>query len=306
MTKSNKKISVYQLFCLMIFTRLSAEIVFPNRVSYNSFESLVTLLISELVQFVLALPVIVYSFKGEDFYRAIYRKNRFFGWLFGIGAALILLGAAIMTLFYSSEFTIKNLLIGGFMWVIFVLAAIFAVYAAIMGTEALARAGAIFLVGAAIVTLTVILSDIPYMRFTTLEFSLSGDMELYFKELIQGMKRGADYLIFAALLPYVNKKTSASAGKCGLLYGLFSVLFTAIICAVSSVVLRELYSVSEYPFIAAASLSDIVFFKRLDGAAAAIWALGAVFRAGVMLLSAVMILRKVYEASQVRRKGEAG
>ncbi len=306
MIESNKKISAYQLFCLLILTRLSAEIVFPSTVTSDGVGSITALIISELVMFALALPVIVYSFKGEDFWGAICRKNRFLGWIVAAAAAVIALGSALLTLFYSAEFSVKHLLIGGSMWLLFVIAVIFAIFTAIMGTEAVARSAAIFLAGAAAVTVTVILADIPYMKLTASEVMFSGKLDIFMYEVGRRLMRGGDYLIFSALLPYVNRQTTASAGKCGLLFGLFSALFTVILCVASCLVLRELYGVSEYPFIAAASLSDIAFFKRLDGVAAAIWALCAVFRGGVLLLSAAQILQKVYDASKNKRKESAG
>lgn len=302
MNESNKKISPYQLFCLLLLTRLSAEIVFPSVVTSNAVGSITALVISELMMFVLALPVIVYSFKGEDFWGAICRKNRFIGWLFALSATVLLLSASLSTLFYTAEFSVKHLLTGGSMWLLFVIAVIFAIYTAVMGPEAAARSSAIFLVGGTLVTVIVILADIPYMRITTSDMVFGGEFDIFLEEVGRRLTRGGDYLIFSALLPYVNKQTSASAGKCGLFFGLFSALSTVLLCVVSCLVLRELYEVSEYPFIAAASLSDIAFFKRLDGVTAAIWALGAVFRGGVLLLSASRILEKVYSASRSRRK----
>ncbi len=302
MIESNKKISAYQLFCLLILTRLSAEIVFPSTVTSDAVGSIAALIISELVMFVLALPVIMYSFRGEDFWGAICRKNRFIGWIVAIAAAVIALGAGLLTLFYSAEFSVKHLVIGGSMWLLFVIGVIFAIFTAIMGAEASARSAAIFLVGGALVTIMVILADIPYMKLTASEVMFSGKLDIFMDEVGKRLMRGGDYLIFSAMLPYVNKQTTASAGKCGLLFALFSALFTVILCVVSCLVLRELYGVSEYPFIAAASLSDIAFFKRLDGAAAAIWGLCAVFRGGVLLLSAVQILEKVYGASKNKRQ----
>lgn len=302
MIESNKKISVSQLFCILILTRLSAEIVYPNMPSNNAIWSMVSLVISEIAMFVLALPFIVYSFRGEDFWGAIYRKNRFFGWVFALGAAAVLVGAALLTLFYSVEFALKNLLIGGSLLVLFITSAIFAVYAAIMGVESLARAGVIFLVGAVLVTVTVILADIPYMEISTSEITFDGGFGIGLDETVWRFMRGGDYLIFSALLPFVNRKNNNSAGKCGLLFGLFSTVATVLLCVVCILVLREMYGICEYPFIAAASLSDIAFFKRLDGVAAAIWVLAAVFRSGVMLLSAWKVIERVYAASTNRRK----
>lgn len=293
MFKRNK-ISASQLFCLLIMSRLSAEIVFPRTASAAAVEAISALVITELIRFALALPLIVYSFNGDNIHGAVCRKNRFFGWAGGIIAALLLLGASLRTLFYTSEFTVKNLLIGGAMGAIFIISVILSVYAAAMGTEALARAGVIVLIAAALITVTVILADIPYMRPTAI--TGGGDFDEFLDELIERFLRGGDYLIFAALLPYVDRKTRFSAGKSVLLFALFATLISVILCVVNCLVLREMYGLSEYPFVAAASLSDIAFFKRLDGAAAAIWMLCAVFRGGLMLLAAGKTISEVYHA----------
>lgn len=290
------RISASQLFCILMLSRLSAEIVYPRTQSGAAVEAISALVISELARFALALPLIVYSFKGVNIHRSVTRKNRFFGWCGGLFVAALLVGASFRTLFYTAEFTVKSLLIGGVMWSVFLISTVFAVYAAVMGAEALARAGAIFLAAAGLITAVVILADIPYMKISAV--TGGGDFDEFLGELTERFLRGGDYLIFAALLPYVNKKNSASSGKCALMFGLFSTLTAAGICIVNCLVLRELYGQSRYPFIAAASLADIAFFKRLDGAAAAVWMLCAVFRSGVMLLAAGKTLSEVWNAAR--------
>ncbi|MDE7195272.1 MAG: hypothetical protein K2O14_15080, partial [Oscillospiraceae bacterium] len=53
---------------------------------------------------------------------------------------------------------------------------------------------------------------------------------------------------------------------------------------------REFYGMTEYPFYAAASLSDIALLKRLDGFGAALWALCAAFRTGLMMFAAWSVI----------------
>lgn len=303
MTFEKNRISAPQLFCMLMLSRLSAEIVYPRTQSGAAVEAISALVISELVRFALALPLIVYSFKGSDIHGAVTRGNRFFGWCGGLFSAALLTCAAFGTLLYTSEFTVKNLLIGGAMWSVFIISAVFAVYAAVMGTEALARAGAIFIVAAVLITAVVILADIPYMKVNAVVGG--GSFDDFLGELGNRIMRGGDYLIFAALLPYVNRRNSASSGKCVLMFALFSVLSAVLITVVNCLVLRELYGQTGYPFIAAASLSDIAFFKRLDAAAAAMWMLCAVFRSGVMLLAAWKTLLAVRSASR-RAPGRNG
>lgn len=305
----NKKISASQLFCLLLLSRLSVEIVFPRTSSAAAVEEISAVVISELLRFALALPLIVYSFNGDNVHAAVFRKNRFFGWLGALFASLLLVGASVRNLFYASVFTVKNLLIGSTMWIIFITSVVFAVYAAVMGVEAIARAGAVVLMAAAAITVAVMLADIPYMRpeaVININGVSSGGFDDFLNELVERFLRGGDYLIFAALLPYVEKKTKNSAGKCVLLFALFSTLFSVMICVVNCLVLREMYGLCEYPFIAAASLSDVAFFKRLDGAAASVWVLCIVFRSGAMLLAAGKAISDVYRAKSCKPAYENG
>ncbi len=305
MLKENS-ISPSQLFCMLFLCRLSAEIVYPRTAAGTAWEGVIALVIAELVRFVLALPVIIYSFKGTNVHRAVYKKNRFFGWCGALFAALLLVAAALRTLFNSSQFAVKNLLNGGTMWIIFAISAIFAVYAAITGVEALARSGAIFLIAAALITLAVILADIPYMQ--TDGFSARGDFSALLGDTFERVIRGGDYLIFAALLPYVSKKNKSSSGKTALWFAAASLLGGLLITVTSCLILRDMYGLCEFPHIAAASLADIAFFKRLDGASAAVWTLCAAFRSGVMLFAAGSAVVEVYRAghSQTAKKIQRG
>lgn len=306
MTENYPKISTSQLFCVLMLSRLSAEIVYPRTVSATPIEAVTAIVISEVIRFLVALPLIVYSYKGNNIHRAVYNKNRFLGWTGAIFAAVLLLGASLRTLFNLSQFSVRNLVPNGALWLIFALAAAFAVCTAVMGTEALARSGAIFLAAAAIITITVMLADFPFINRNSFEsFSRLGDNSSLIPDIIERAMRGGEYLIFAALLPYVSTKHHSGLGRTAVLFTLFSALAVLLICCMNCLVLREMYGQVEFPFLSAASLSDISLFKRLDGLAAAMWALCAAFRSGVMLLCAENALIEVYRAGHSPKKEAA-
>lgn len=306
MFKEYPKISTSQLFCMLLVSRLSSEIVYPRTASGTPLEAILALIISEAVRFMLALPLIIYSFGGSNIHRSVYNRNKAFGWLGAVFAALLLAAAALRTMFNLSQFAVKSLLPGGVMWIVFALAAIFAVYSALMGTEALARAGAIFLIAAAVVTITVAVADIPFINARSFDslFDYGGGSSLI-RDIIERVMRGGDYLIFAAMLPYVSHERKSELGRTAVLFGLCSTVAALIICGVNCLVLREMYGQTEYPFLATASLSDISLFKRLDGFAAAIWSLCAAYRSGVLLLSAEHALVEVYRAGHSPNKEAA-
>ena len=307
MFKEYPKISYSQLFCMLLVSRLSSEIVYPRTSSGTALEAVFALVISEIVRFLLALPLIIYSFNGCNIHRSVYNKNKVLGWLGAVFAALLLIAAALRTMFNLSQFAVKSLLPGGVMWIVFALAAIFAVYSAFMGTEALARAGAVFLIAAAVVTLTVMLADIPFINIRSFDsFRDMGDSSSLLSDIIERVMRGGDYLIFAAMLPYVSRNRKSELGRTAILFAIFSTIAALLICAFNCLVLRGLYGQTEYPFLASASLSDISLFKRLDGFAAAVWSLCAAFRCGVLLLSAENALIEVYKAGHSQKKEAAG
>lgn len=295
MTSTEKmlpQISAAQLFCMLMLSRLSAEIAFPLSGTGYGGETLIALVIAEVIRFLLALPLIIYSAKGNNFYRAAYKKNKFIGWASAVIAFLLLAGAAIKSLFHTAVFAQRSLLPKGSPIVLALIVAGFALYAAIMGAEALARSGTLFLVAAAIVTAAVMLADIPYMKFEAMDFPRSQYSGLI-GDITERLLRGGDYLIFAALLPFVApKKEKRKLNACGasLFFALFSTLAGVLLCAFYCLTLREFYGMTEYPFYAAASLSDIALLKRLDGFGAALWALCAAFRTGLMLFAAWSVL----------------
>ena len=291
MQENSHKISAAQLFCILLLMRISAELVYPTSGGFGG-TGLAAALTAEVIRFVVALPVLIYSFKGRAFYYAIWRRNRFWGWASATGAAALLGGFTARTVIYSADFAQRILLTNTPKILLALLLVGFAVYAAVRGAEAIARAGALFLAAAAVITLLVILADIPYMQFDReLPDWTTG---LFITDLIERLTRSGEYLVFAALLPYVresgNAKSGTRSGAAGLWYALGSVLSAVLLCVFFGAVLGEYQSMTEYPLAAAASLSDIVLFKRLDGIASAVWLLAAAFRCGVMLFSLVSIL----------------
>lgn len=298
MVKQYPKISTSQLFCILLLSKLSTEIVYPNTVSAAALETILAVVISEVVRFLIALPLIIYSFNGNNIHRAVYNKNKALGWAGAVFATLLLFAAALRTMLDLSQFAVKNILPGGAGWLLFTLAAAFAVYSAVAGLEALARSGVLFLIAAAIVTLAVMLADIPYINRYSFESLISaGDGSTLFGNIMERIMRGGDYLVFAALLPYVSRNRKSALGKTAVLFAVFSLLATLLITVMNCLVLREIYGQTEFPFLAAASLADISLFKRLDGFAAAVWSLSAAFRSGVMLLAAGCALAEVHRAS---------
>ena len=305
MTEKQVKISPQQLFCVLLLSRLSAEIVYPRTSAGTASESVIALLISEAVWFLLALPLIIYSFGGSNFHRSVYRRNKFFGWAGAIAAALLLVFAAAHTLYSTSLFAVKSIQTGGAMWLIFVIAAAFALYAASMGVEALSRTSGIILIGAAAVTIAVMLCSIPQINSESFAaMTENGSFDSLVGDIINRLTRGGDYLIFAALLPYVRTEKNTTRARCVLLFTLVSVAGSIAVTVVNCLVLRQLYGLCEYPILAVASLSDIAIFKRLDGITAAFWSLAAALRGGIMLLSARCAPIEVYRAGHCENSEE--
>lgn len=298
--QNSHKISAAQLFCIMLLMRLTSELVFPSDIGFGG-TGLASALTAEVIRFVLALPVLIYSFKGRAFYTAIWRKNRFFGWVTALGAAFFLGAFAARTLTHASEFVQRILLNNAPALLLAALMLGFGVYAAVKGAEALARAGVLFLVAASVILLTVMIADIPYMRFDRKlpEWTAAS----FLTDLISRLTRSGEYLVFAALLPYVRDggkaRSGTRSGTVGLWSFLAGVVVAGLLCVFFGAVLGEYQGMSEYPVAAAASLADIVLFRRLDGLTCAVWALAAAFRVGMMIFAAFSILGECREGREI-------
>ncbi len=294
-------ISRSQLFCILLLSRLSAEIVFPYSSDFSG-TGLVALLVSEGVRFLLALPILIYSLGGRDFYGAILHKSKALGVASGLIAALIIAMFFARTVLYTAEFAQRTLLGGMSGAVLLAILLIFAVYAAKNGAEGICRAGVLVLITAAIVTATVMLADNPHIR---LRSAVGADFgESFVRSLIVRFMCGGEYPVLAVLLPYVRPKNENShgIGGTGFLFVLCSIVGTVLINLFSMGVLGEFYAIAEYPLIASAQLSDIALFKRLDGFAGAVWALAAAVRGGLLLFSTYAVIRAVLP--QKRKAGE--
>lgn len=101
MQDNSHKISAAQLFCILLLMRISSEMVYPSRGGFGG-TGLAAAFTAEVIRFVVALPLIVYSFKGRAFYAAIWRRNRFWGWASAVGAAFLLGGFTARTVVYLS------------------------------------------------------------------------------------------------------------------------------------------------------------------------------------------------------------
>ncbi len=292
MTHDNH-ISQSQLFCVLLMSRISAEIVYPHG-GGTAPESIIAVIIAEIIRFALALPVIIYSFKGNGLYGAILKKNSFLGWAAAVMSSLMLLGYCISASRSTAEFARQNVIPGTNIAAIYIILAAFVIFAAYIGIEGMARAGVLFLIGAAVITVTVVLADIPYMEWDR-NFSLDNSDNLL-TIITARLFGGGEYLLFAALLPYVRfEKKKIGGGKPVLFFALTGCLVSVLLCGFYSAVLGEFYTLTEYPFTAAASLSDISLFKRLDGASSAIWSLCAALRCGLFLFGAYAAVMQVFK-----------
>jgi hypothetical protein len=301
---SRAGISSWQLLCLLLLSHFAAEFVSAQSGSGLTGGAVIAEIAAEAIRFALALPVIIYSFKGNDFYGAARRKSRVIGAVTSFGAVLLLASAAVKTLSETSKFAARNLLPKQSPWLIAVILAAFAVYAAYTGAEAIARSGAILLIAAGIAVAFTVIADIPYMKIPRFGQEYDG----FFGELVRRLLCGGDYLIFAALLPYVKPAKRLSAGLCGVMYALFGALASTLLTGACLLTLGEFFGLAEYPLTAAASLADIAVFKRLDGLLSAVLALCAALRAGLLLFCAWSVLREfaaAFKRSKVTKSAKA-
>ena len=109
-SENSHKISAAQLFCILLLMRVSSELAYPSKGGFGG-SGLAAALTAEAVRFLIALPVLIYACKGGGFYAAVWRKNRFLGWVTAVGAALLLAGFVVRTAVYASGFVRRNMLL---------------------------------------------------------------------------------------------------------------------------------------------------------------------------------------------------
>ncbi len=288
------KISGWQLFSVLLLCSLGGELVFPFLGGYSG-EELLAVVIAAALRFVVAFPIIIYSFCRGSMYRDICGKSRILGWLAALVAATMLIGYAALTLANAAEYVQRNMLTHHSEWLLIALLAAFALYCAMSGAEGFSRAAVMILVLLLLLTVIVVLTDIPHMQWDRAAPSESSGGLL--NSVIKRLLSGGEYLAFAALLPHVSrnsdKHSPLAAGKAALFYALCGTLIGVGQYVFYSAVLGELYTLTEYPFTAAAQLADAVIIKRMDGIACAVAALCAAIKCGVFGYCAVSVFREI-------------
>ena len=283
-------ISSYQLLCVLLLSRIAAELTFPVAGGYDA-TTLAAAALAEVIRFAAALPVLLYSIKGSSFYAAIARKSRIGGWIIGLAVALMVAVFAVNSAIFTAEFAQRTVLSGMSGAVSALLITAFAIYAAVKGAEAIARSSVLILAGAAVITLISVVAATPHMRELTISPEIGTD---FFSQVYGRLSRGSEYLIFSALLPHIRREKNAlsPAGSVVAFCGI-SMACVLLIQLFGMAVLGEFYALAEYPFTAAAQLSDIALFKRLDGFTAAVWAAAGAMRCAVYLYAEYAIIAAV-------------
>lgn len=271
-------ISRYQLFCIMLISRISSVIVCPSTGGFG-FGDIAAAATAELIWLLLSLPVLIYSYNGSSFFAAAKKKLRAFGYVIAFAAAFAMSYIAVRNIIFTGEFAQRTVMGGMSGAVLSVLLGAFAVYSAFKGSEAIARSASLFLAATAVVTVVIIIADIPSIRLRDIP-AAKPDID-FFTDVWEHFQRGGEYLIFAALLPYTKKCTGSTA----LVYAASSVIGIALISLFGMSVLGEFSSITEYHFASAAQLADIALFKRLDGLCAAVWSLASGLKSAALLFS---------------------
>ena len=291
-------ISSSQLLCVLLLSRTAAELTFPAVGGYDG-TTIAAAALAEIIRFVAALPVLLYSIKGSSFYGAIARKSRIGGWIIGFAVAFVVALFAVNSAIFTAEFAQRTVLSGMSGAVSALLIAAFAIYAAVKGAEALARTSVLILAGAALITVIAVIAAAPHMRELTVSPDIGTD---FFSQVSGRLSRGSEYLIFSALLPHIKReKHTLSPGGSVIYFCVISMACVLLIQLFGMAVLGEFYPLAEYPFTAAAQLSDIALFKRLDGFTAAVWAAAGAMRCAVYLYAVYAIISAVRKATKGAR-----
>lgn len=291
-------ISRYQLFCIMLLSRISSVIVCPSTGGFG-FGDISAAATAELIWLLISLPVLIYSYNGNAFFTAIRKKLRFFGCVIAFAAAFAMSYIAVRNVIFTGEFAQRTVMGGMSGAVLAILLGIFSVYSALKSSEAIARSASLFLTAAAVVTVVIIIADIPSIRLRDIPAAQLD--ESFPDDVWEHFQRGGEYLIFAALLPY----TKQCSGGTALIYTASSIIVTTLLSLFGLSVLGEFSSITEYPFASAAQLADIALFKRLDGLCAAVWSLASGMKSGALLFSSYAAINAVLPSKDISSERSA-
>ena len=275
----NDKIGWGQLGIVLTLSRIFSEAAnFPSDDINYGMQRFTVIVLSYLLLIVVLIPVFL----------LVRREGAVFSlsdkWAAGI-VILYLILAAVSTCTRLQFYASSTIFDAAPPWLIIISVAAVCLYGIFKGLPAVLRTGVIVGAGFLVLLLTVIIGISDDITLSYLYPALIDDPYSLTADVLSEFSKNAEGVLFAVLCLQVRQKAIKSL-FISIPLSLFAMLLMTFLY---NTVLGEYLDVTNFPFYALSSLSDISVLQRLDGIDVVMWIMSAVIKVSLLMLSVFTI-----------------
>ncbi len=271
----NDKIGWGQLGIVLALSRIFSEAAnFPSDDINYGMQRFTVIILSYLLLIAVLIPVfIITKRKGSVF--SLNDK-----WAAAVTIVYLIL-AAVSTSTRLQFYASSTIFDAAPPWLVIIFISAVCLYGIFKGLPAVLRTGVIAGAGFLVLLITVIIGISDDITLSYLYPALIDNPSSLAGDVLSEFSKNAEGVIFAALCLRVREK-AVKALYVSIPVSLFAMLLMTFLY---NIVLGEYLDVTNFPFYALASLSDISVLQRLDGIDAVIWIMSAVIKLSLLMLS---------------------
>ncbi len=265
-----------QLGIVLALSRIFSEAAnFPSDDINYGMQRFIVIIVSYILLAAVLVPIFLWVKKYGEV--SIYGTSR----TAAVIAVLYLLLAGIMTFTRLQFYASSTIFDAAPPWLIIIFAGIVCLYGLFKGLPAVLRTGVIAAAGFALLLITVGIGIAKNIRPDYLYPPVIDNSSAFMSEILSEFSKNAEAVIFGAVCSGVRKEAVKS------LYVFLPLSIGALILMtfLYNTVLGEYLDITNFPFYALASLSDISVLQRLDGLDVVIWIMAAVIKLSLIMLS---------------------
>lgn len=269
------KIGWGQLGIVLALSRIFSEAAnFPSDDINYGMQRFTVIVLSYLLLLIVLVPLVLMARR----YPEIFTLRDKWG---GAVVSVYLVLGAVSTFTRLQFYSASTIFDAAPPWLIIIFVSVVCLYGLFKGTPAVLRTGVIAAAGFVVLLITVIIGISDDINLNYLYPALVDKPRTLFGDVMAEFSKNAEGVIFAAVLPSVREKAERA------LYISIPVSLSVLLLMtfLYNTVLGEYLDVTNFPFYALASLSDISVLQRLDGIDVVVWIMGAVIKLSLLMLS---------------------
>ncbi len=269
-----EKIGWGQLGIVLTLSRIFSEAAnFPSDDINYGMQRFTVILLSYLLLGAALIPAFIMAKK----YPAFSLSEKWAGGVVIIYLILAAVSTSTRLQFYASS-TIFD---AAPPWLLIIFVAIVCLYGIFKGTTAVLRTGVIVAAGFVVLLITVVIGISDDITLSYLYPAFIDNPRSLWGDVLAEFSKNAEGVFFISLCSQVREK----AVKSLLISIPASLLVMLFMTFLYNTVLGEYLDVTNFPFYALASLSDISVLQRLDGIDVVVWIMSAVIKLSLAMLS---------------------